>query len=312
MSFSSVRPMTSDARVERELHARRDRSSARTCAPARCRRSDRGPSRPARESGSSAAPRRPTARRDGLGLRGGRAAACGCAPGAGIAAAGVERGQRRRGRRQRLRHRACRGVAPAARLLRHGGRAGAASGTAGDPGGVSTGTGAGVCCGGRAADERRRVQRTSRDGRAPRERRPLGGHGGDRRARRDRHRSAHRRQRRGDAPACSASSAGRDRAVGSARSIAAQHQLVVADLDLVPFAQRRRRRDLRPVDPHAGEAGEILDVERAVLPDQPRVPARDVALRQPDGVAFQPTDRSSRPARAERPWSYPHRLRCSA
>ena len=60
--------------------------------------------------------------------------------------------------------------------------------------------------------------------------------------------------------------------------------LVVADLDLVALAQRRRRGDLAPVDPDAGEAGQILDVERAVLPGEPRVLARDVALGQPDGV----------------------------
>ena len=68
--------------------------------------------------------------------------------------------------------------------------------------------------------------------------------------RRDRRHARHRRPRS---------------AIRSAAVAPAQRQLVVADLDLVAFAQRRRRRDLRAVDADAGEAGEILDVERAVL-----------------------------------------------
>src|SRR4029079_14848038 len=68
-------------------------------------------------------------------------------------------------------------------------------------------------------------------------------------------------------------------------------QAVVADLHLVAVAQRRRRRDLGAVHAHAGEAGEVLDVERAVLPDQAGVPPGHVALGQPDRLAFETTDR---------------------
>ena len=94
-----------------------------------------------------------------------------------------------------------------------------------------------------------------------------------------------RQRRRGDGR-----DVGHRRPIGDRRAVAAQHQLVVADLDLVPLAQRRRRGDLRAVDPDAGEAGEILDVERAVLAREARVLARDVPLGQPDGVPLQPTD----------------------
>ena len=204
--------------------------------------------------------------------------------------AGGRRGRRQRlrrcGRRQRLRRAGDRMRHHG--LLRDGCAPDAGIGTGGDPGGVRTGVGAGVDSCATAASAGARRSRAA--GIPSRRRAPRG------------------RPRRGDAAAAGcAAIAATDARVGIATDpptvpigaddrgkaghrrpiryppteairdrgggpLAAQGDAVVADLDLVALAQRRRRRDLRAVDAHAGEAGEVLDVERAVLADQPRVP----------------------------------------
>ena len=246
MSFSSVRPMTSDARSSGNSVPARSVVSTNIRRAARRPRSDRGPTRRARESGSSAAPRTPQGPADDRspGRQRPAAAAGGLRRAPRPAAAG--RG-RRRGRGQRLRggrgeRLRLRRAAPPRRRRPWGG-----IGTAGEPGGVSTGSARASIPArsrSRAAPCRRGRPRWARRG-APGAATRRGGlrrHRGDRGARRYRDRPAHRPHRRGHrgdvrhrrpSPIADAAERG-----GGA--LAAQRDAIVADLDLVAFAQRRR------------------------------------------------------------------------
>ena len=68
-------------------------------------------------------------------------------------------------------------------------------------------------------------------------------------------------------------------------------ELVVADLDLVADAQRDALGDPRVVDADAVVAAEVLDLDLAVVAQDPGVAARHVPLGEPDRVAFFATDR---------------------
>src|SRR5712664_3720215 len=69
-----------------------------------------------------------------------------------------------------------------------------------------------------------------------------------------------------------------------------QDQVVLADLDQVPFVDEPLALDLLAVDANAGEAVQVLDVVVAFLAQEPPVPARDVLLRQPHQVLLVAAD----------------------
>src|SRR5690606_9342286 len=78
---------------------------------------------------------------------------------------------------------------------------------------------------------------------------------------------------------------------GSGRSLVADEQLVVADLDQVAFVKCRRGSDGRSVDPNAGVALQVLDGPTAIGGREAGVSAGDVPLREGNGVTFLTPDR---------------------
>ena len=65
---------------------------------------------------------------------------------------------------------------------------------------------------------------------------------------------------------------------------------VVTDLDAIPFTHGGLTVDAGPVDLDTVVTTQILQQDLTVTADDLGVPARDVPLRQPDGVPFLPAD----------------------
>ncbi len=78
---------------------------------------------------------------------------------------------------------------------------------------------------------------------------------------------------------------------GGRHLLVLQGDHIVADRHLVARLERGGVGDTLPVDSHAVVGREVLEGVRAVHPLEPRVPSRDVALRQTDGVPLLPSDR---------------------
>ena len=73
--------------------------------------------------------------------------------------------------------------------------------------------------------------------------------------------------------------------------LALDAEIVITDLDQIPFLHGRRTLDLVAVDPDPGVAAEILDHHHAVALPEARVLARDIALGELDRVPVLATDR---------------------